>query len=247
MIEVRWLKETFYRLPRFLVYSLIILFVPVKLGSCRGHEQEASICSDDLQKSEVCSVYDVNKLGNHIANESEIQEDVPRFVINSPFQDNYVSPIPAEGMQLWATSRLWEKAPDFVVEKWITTEPERNGKYLLIEFWATWCRQCKLTIPRLNAFHQRFGKDLVVIGISDESEQVIRSHTEPAIDYYLAIDTLARMKNELAVISVPHVIVVEPGGYVVWEGFPLLKDHELTEDVIGKIIQKNRDCSNKTE
>lgn len=166
--------------------------------------------------------------------------DIPRFAVNSPFDTEYESPVPEKGKKLWARSLLWEKAPDMIVEKWLTDEPKTAGKYLLIEFWATWCRQCRLAVPRLNMIHEKFGKDMVVMGISDETEEVIRKLAEPKIDYYIASDTQARMKDKVGVFGIPHVIIIEPGGYVVWEGFPLLKGHELTEEVVEKILTAGR-------
>ena len=35
-------------------------------------------------------------------------------------------------------------------------------------------------------------------------------------------------------------IIVEPDGFVVWEGFPLLKDYELTEELVDKILNVGR-------
>jgi thiol-disulfide isomerase/thioredoxin len=166
--------------------------------------------------------------------------DISRFAINSPFDTEYESPVPKEGKRLWATSRLWQKPPDFIVEKWLTPEPDIRGKYLLIEFWATWCRQCRLAAPRLNDLHKKFRDELVVIGLSDEQEQIVRDLQEPKIDYYLAIDTQARMMKELGVFGIPHVIIVEPDGYVVWEGFPLLKGRELTEEIIEMILEAGK-------
>jgi thiol-disulfide isomerase/thioredoxin len=162
--------------------------------------------------------------------------EVPRFAINSPFRDKYKSPIPEKGKRLWARSFLWEKAPDFVVEKWLTEKPETAGKYTLIEFWATWCSQCKLSIPKLNQLHRKFGAELVVIAVSDQKEEDVRKFDEQKIEYFSAIDTQKRMKEKLGVFGIPHVIIIEPDGYVVWEGFPLLKDYELTEEVIEKIL-----------
>lgn len=166
--------------------------------------------------------------------------DIPRFAINSPFAESYESPVPKKEKRLWARSYLWEKAPDFVVEKWLTEQPDTKGKYLLIEFWATWCRQCRLAVPRLNQFHRRFGQELVVIGISDEKEDVVRKLKEPKIEYYIAIDTEAGTKEKMGVFGIPHAVILEPDGYVVWEGFPLLKGHELTEEVIEKILEVGR-------
>ncbi len=166
--------------------------------------------------------------------------DIPRFAANSPFETKCESPVPEKEKRLWARSYLWEKAPDLVVEKWLGDEPETEGKYLLIEFWATWCRQCRLAGPKLNELHGKFGKDLVIIGISDEAEQVVRRLEEPTMEFNLAIDTQGRMKEKMGVFGIPHAIIVEPGGYVVWEGFPLLEGHELTEQTVRKILEVGR-------
>jgi hypothetical protein len=54
------------------------------------------------------------------------------------------------------------------------------------------------------------------------------------------MDTQARMKKELGVSGIPHAIIIEPGGHVVWEGFPLLEGYELTEAVVQKILSAKR-------
>jgi thiol-disulfide isomerase/thioredoxin len=166
--------------------------------------------------------------------------EIPRFVVNSPFKEEYKSPLPEKGKRLWARSFLWEKAPDLVVEKWLTDKPDTAGKYTLIEFWATWCSQCRLSVPKLNQLHRKFGAELVIIAISNQKEEDVRNFKEQKIEYYSAIDSQARMKDKLGVFGIPHVIIVEPNGYVVWEGFPLLKDYELTEEVVEKILSVGR-------
>src|SRR5437879_13912365 len=77
--------------------------------------------------------------------------------------------------KLWAKSFLNQKAPDLVVEKWLTKEPDRKGKFVLIDFWATWCPPCRKAIPELNALHKKFGDKLIVIGLSDEHEPNVKS------------------------------------------------------------------------
>lgn len=77
---------------------------------------------------------------------------------------------------------------------------------------------------------------LIVVGISDESEEAVRALKAPRIEYSVAIDTQARMKTALGVMGIPHVIIVEPQGSVIWEGFPLLEGHELTLETVERVL-----------
>ncbi|WP_286727606.1 MULTISPECIES: TlpA family protein disulfide reductase [Sphingobacterium] len=140
--------------------------------------------------------------------------------------------------KLWAKSILNQKAPKLEVEQWLTDVPDTKGKFILIDFWATWCGPCRKVIPELNEWQKKYGDKLVIIGLSDEKAEVIKKAKEIKIDYFSAIDTKAKLKKQLEVQGIPHCILVDPEGIVRWEGFPTLEGHELTDDVVAHIIRK---------
>jgi len=136
--------------------------------------------------------------------------------------------------QLYARSVRGQPAPQFVAEKWITAPPVTSGKFVLIDFWATWCGPCRRSIPELNAFSARFKDRLVVIGVSDESEADIRKMTEPHIDYTIASDTRHRMSAELQIRGIPHCILIDPSGIVRYEGMPQFLDDQKLEHFLDR-------------
>jgi len=47
------------------------------------------------------------------------------------------------------------------------TVAQYKGKVVLVNFWATWCQPCKVEIPWMIEFNQRFGpKGLVILGVA---------------------------------------------------------------------------------
>lgn len=167
-------------------------------------------------------------------------EELPQATKDAKADSSGIATVPGEAKKLWASSYLWAKAPELIVEEWLSEKPDTEGKYVLIEFWATWCPPCRRSLALLNEFHRKFGDELVVIGISHESKEDVLALKDHPIEFYSAIDTQSRTKKEFGVVGIPHVVILEPEGHVIWEGFPLLKDHELTGEIIERILEVGR-------
>lgn len=217
-------------------FSVVLAAVLVIVGACRPRDDSRSSEQAPANQTEEPNQVSVSANPAGGTDSASADEQMPRFAKNSPFAGNYELATEQEGKRLWARSFLGEKAPEFVVEKWLTPEPQTQGMYVLIEYWATWCGPCRRSIPLLNEIHRRFKGKLAVVGISDETEEAVRALKDPRIEYSVAIDTQARMKKALGVLGIPHVIILEPQGSVVWEGFPLLKGYELTLETVEQIL-----------
>jgi len=138
--------------------------------------------------------------------------------------------------KMYAKSFYHQKAPDFVVEKWLSETPEMEGKFVMIDFWATWCGPCRNAIPKINEWAEKYKDQMVVIGLSDEPEAKVLAMKTPVMEYYSAIDTQKRLKNIYEVSGIPHIVLIDPNGIVRWQGFPFLTGHELTEAVLEELF-----------
>ena len=144
----------------------------------------------------------------------------------------------SEGQPVAANSYLHKQPPKLEVEKWITPEPDTRGKWVLIDFWATWCPPCREAIPGLNDLAKKFSDKLVVIGLTDEEEADVRKMRTPKIDYYIASATKGRTKNKVNVEMIPHVMLMDPQGFVRYEGYPEEKGYELTEEKVKGLMAR---------
>jgi thiol-disulfide isomerase/thioredoxin len=174
---------------------------------------------------------------NEASNErATTAENVSRPEVQKPSKPIELPPAPEPDKKIYAKSVINRPAPTFIVEEWLTKQPERAGKMVLIDFWATWCKPCRDSIPKLNQFHQKHKDRLAIIGVSDETSEEVRDHKAPRIHYAVAVDPQRRLYDELEIQAIPHLILVDPFGIVRWEGLPTLKGYELTDEVLDDLL-----------
>ena len=73
-------------------------------------------------------------------------------------------------------------APDFTLPTSVGTRirlRELRGKTVVLNFWTTWCPACVGEIEVLKALRQRFGPDVVILGISLDALAEDHGHTHP--------------------------------------------------------------------
>src|SRR5687768_7833365 len=131
-------------------------------------------------------------------------------------------------------SNVGQQLPELKLD-YIKGKPETAGKPMIVEFWATWCGPCKTSIPHLNEIFKKYkDKGLVVIGITDEDNQTIRNFTRQVpIDYYAATDKKGDIGKGFGVRGIPHAMLVDKSGKIVWEGHPM----GLKEEEVEKVLQ----------
>ena len=115
-----------------------------------------------------------------------------------------------------------QKAPEVPVETWITTPPpSTEGKYVLVDFWATWCGPCIMSLDMAEPLHAQFEDKLVSMAVSDEPPAKVEAMgKKKGWKQHIGTDTQGRTKSALKVRGIPHAFLADPNGTVIWQGHP---------------------------
>ncbi|MCA9666759.1 MAG: redoxin domain-containing protein [Myxococcales bacterium] len=91
-----------------------------------------------------------------------------------------------------------------------------KGKVVLLDFWATWCGPCRMTLPVLNAIARVYKKrKLAVIGVSDEPPARLAAFAQRVgLSYTIAHDLKRRAHGEFLVTALPTMFLIDKKGVV---------------------------------
>lgn len=130
-------------------------------------------------------------------------------------------------------------APPFGPITWINAPTpagvDLRGKVVVLEFGATWCEVCRMSIPHLNDLSKRFGGDSVVfVLISNESPQVVAQFlTENSLHPAVGCDTTGETYDAYDIRRIPRTFLIDAYGVVSWYGHP----NSITTDVLSRYLK----------
>ncbi len=118
-----------------------------------------------------------------------------------------------------------------------------RGRRVVLDFWASWCGPCMREVPQLQRLVDSAGKDVVVLGISDEDGATVRRAVRDAgIGYAVAAGRHALPEPFDGVDSLPTLVFIDKQGVIQsvlvgYHDFEELREHATAADFEGTVVE----------
>ncbi len=169
-------------------------------------------------KDNIVSVVALNNIYNALDQSEllEIVETLSDEVRETPFVSSLMASLgasasTAEGMMFTDFTVRYgdqvQKLSDYV----------GKGKYILVDFWASWCAPCKAEIPNLKEVYEQFhgdNFDILSVAVWDEVEDTIACAEELEIPWNQIINGQEIPTSIYGIDGIPHIILFGPDGTI---------------------------------
>lgn len=101
-----------------------------------------------------------------------------------------------------------------------------KGKYILIDFWASWCGPCLMAIPEIREIHTKYKDKITIIGLNlDANPEKWKEETKKHNITWVNLSDGATISDGIFAkykgLGIPYYILISPEGIItdIWGGY----------------------------
>ena len=132
----------------------------------------------------------------------------------------------------------------------VTRLSDLTGKVVCLEVWATWCGPCQSPMTKLNELTQKkqeqgWADRVQFVSRSvDDTPTVAKTHVVQRgwtnLDHYWSrretSDRFSEVQRTYAIDGIPHAILIDTGGRIVWRGHPTRESGSGLANMISDVL-----------
>ena len=114
-----------------------------------------------------------------------------------------------------------ETAPDFMLPvlggESTRSLSDSRGKVRYLDFWASWCPPCRISVPEIVALQEALGSDrftVIAINVDERLDDAVRFLKRYPVNYENLSDSQGTTAQAYALRGMPASFVIDPEGRV---------------------------------
>jgi thiol-disulfide isomerase/thioredoxin len=92
-----------------------------------------------------------------------------------------------------------------------------RGKVVLLDFWATWCGPCRMTMPQVAKIHERYkgrGVEVMSVNVGETADKAAAYIKKNGYAFTTLLDGDNRVSSQYQVDGIPTLVVIDRAGTV---------------------------------
>jgi cytochrome c biogenesis protein CcmG/thiol:disulfide interchange protein DsbE len=93
-----------------------------------------------------------------------------------------------------------------------------RGKYVYLDFWASWCAPCKRSFPWMDTLQQRYGAaglQVVAINVDTKRADADQFLAATPASFVIAYDPTGTTPKKYAIKGMPSSVLIDPAGKII--------------------------------